>query len=34
MDYHLGLQCRASDMIFTLNNALRKNDVDASDLAF
>jgi len=32
MDYHLGLQCRASDMIFTLNNALRKNDVDASDL--
>jgi putative transposase len=32
MDYHLGLQCKGSDIIFTLNNALRKDDVDASNL--
>jgi putative transposase len=32
MDYHLGLRCTASDIIFTLNNALEKDRIDISNL--
>jgi putative transposase len=32
MDYHIGLKCTAADIIFTLNNALEKEKVDASNL--
>lgn len=32
MDYHIGLSCKASDIIFTLENALRVHKVDPSGL--
>ena len=32
VDYHIGLCCKASDIIFTLNNALEKVNVNPSDL--
>lgn len=32
MDYHLGLRCTAADIIFTLSNALEKENIDVSNL--
>lgn len=32
IDYHIGLHCKASDIVFTLENALLKNNVDESRL--
>lgn len=31
-DYHIGLRCKSSDIIFTLENALKKHSVDQSNL--
>lgn len=31
-DYHIGLRCRAKDIIFTLENALQKHNIDESNL--